>query len=94
MIQRDRDPLNGARRDDVLMNAQDAVRIGVEDGDPLLLRSDAGEFSGRCRIAPIAAGNVQAHWPEANPLIKRGSCDPDCGIPDYNTLVHITRVQD
>ncbi|HKF57274.1 MAG TPA: molybdopterin dinucleotide binding domain-containing protein, partial [Blastocatellia bacterium] len=94
MIQRDRDPLTGARRDDVLMNPEDAASLGVEDGDSLLLRSDAGEFRGRCRIAPITNGNVQAHWPEANPLIKGGLCDPECGIPDYNTLVHITRVQD
>jgi molybdopterin-dependent oxidoreductase alpha subunit len=90
MIQRDRDPLTGARRDDVLMNTEDAASLGVADGDVLLLKSDAGEIRGRCRIAPIARGNIQAHWPEANPLIARGSCDPDCGIPDYNTLVHIT----
>jgi molybdopterin-dependent oxidoreductase alpha subunit len=89
MIQRDRDPLTGASRNDVLMNAADASRLGLADGDPLLLRSGAGEISGRCKIAPIATGNVQAHWPEANPLIDRGLCDPDCGIPDYNTLVHI-----
>jgi anaerobic selenocysteine-containing dehydrogenase len=91
MIQRDRDPLTGARRDDVLMNAEDAASLGLADGDALLLRSNAGEMTGRCMIAPIARGNVQAHWPEANPLIDRGHCDPDCGIPDYNALVHITR---
>ena len=35
--------------------------------------------------------NVEAHWPEANGLLKRGVCDPDCGIPDYNTLVTIAK---
>jgi molybdopterin-dependent oxidoreductase alpha subunit len=89
MVHRDRDPLTGARRDDVLMNGEDAARLGITDGSAIVLRSESGEMTGRCRIAPIARGNVQAHWPEANVLIKRGVCDSECGIPDYNTLVEI-----
>jgi molybdopterin-dependent oxidoreductase alpha subunit len=89
IVHRDRDPLNGARRDDILMNEADAQRLGLQDGDPILVRSDVGELRGRCRIAPIAAGNVQAHWPEGNVLIKRGVADPECGIPDYNTVVEV-----
>jgi len=89
MVHRDRDPLTGARRDDVLMNGEDAARLGLSDGDRVSLRSHAGEMIGQCRIAPIAKGNVQAHWPEANVLINRGLCDPECGIPDYNTQVDI-----
>ena len=92
IVHQDRDPLNGARRDDVLMNAEDAQRLSLKDGDAVLLRSAAGEMHGRCLIAPIAAGNVQVHWPEGNVLIARGVCDPECGIPDYNTTVEIERV--
>ncbi|MGH9935079.1 MAG: molybdopterin-dependent oxidoreductase, partial [Blastocatellia bacterium] len=92
IVHRDRDPLNGARRDDVLMNEEDARRRGVADGDAVLVRSEVGELRGRCRIAPIAPGNAQVHWPEGNALIKRGVRDPECGIPDYNATVEIERV--
>jgi anaerobic selenocysteine-containing dehydrogenase len=92
MVHRDRDPLTGARRDDVLISRADAERIGVVDGDAVLLISSSGQMQGRCRVSPIATGNVQVHWPEGNVLIERGVSDPECGIPDYNTLVEIRRV--
>jgi molybdopterin-dependent oxidoreductase alpha subunit len=91
IVHRDRDPLNGARRDDILMNEADAQRLGLQDGDRVLVRSEVGELRGRCRVAPIAVGNVQAHWPEGNALIKRGVADQECGIPDYNTVVEVAR---
>jgi molybdopterin-dependent oxidoreductase alpha subunit len=92
IVHRERDPLNGARRDDVLMNEADALKLGLQDGDAIIVRSEAGALLGRCRLAPIAAGNVQVHWPEGNALIKRGVRDPECGIPDYNATVEIERV--
>ncbi len=91
MVHNSRDPLTGARREDVLMSKVDAARIGVADGDQILLRTDAGQMQGRCMIAPIAPGNVQVHWPEGNVLIQRGHSDPECGIPDFNTEVSIDR---
>ena len=91
IVHKDRDPLNGATRDDVLISASDAERLGLKDGDSLIVRSHAGEMHGRCMIVPITPGNVQVHWPEGNTLLQRGDCDPDCGIPDYNTLVDIER---
>jgi predicted molibdopterin-dependent oxidoreductase YjgC len=93
MVHKDRDPLTGAVRNDALMNGLDAERLGLNDGDAILLRSDAGEMRARCKVSPIAPGNVQVHWPEGNVLIGRGACDPECGIPDYNTEVEITRQQ-
>ena len=53
--------------------------------------NELGELRGRCRFAPIVPGNVQVHWPEGNVLLRRGLCDPECGIPDYNSLVEIER---
>ena len=89
MVHRNIDPLTGARREDVLMSRDDAERIGVSDGDAVLLTSQTGTLRGRCLIAPIARGNVQVHWPEGNVLIERGVSDPECGIPDFNTEVVI-----
>jgi len=92
MVQNRRDPLTGARREDVLMNSADAEKLGLTEGDAILLRNETGEMRGRCRISAIAPGNVQVHWPEGNVLLRRGVCDPECGIPDYNALVEIERV--
>jgi anaerobic selenocysteine-containing dehydrogenase len=74
------------------MNKEDALKLGLQDGDAIIVRSEVGVLQGYCRIAPIAGGNVQVHWPEGNALIKRGVSDPECGIPDYNAAVEIERV--
>jgi molybdopterin-dependent oxidoreductase alpha subunit len=91
MIHNVRDPLTGARRDDVLMSREDAEKIGVADRDEILLTSSGGQMRGRCLIAPIAPGNLQVHWPEGNVLIERGVVDSECGIPDFNTEVEVSR---
>lgn len=89
MVQRDRDPLTGARRDDVLVNESDAQALGVRQGDWVVLRSPVGSLQCRVRLAPIRERNVQVHWPEGNVLVRRGRVDPACGIPDYNAVVRI-----
>lgn len=94
MVQADRDPLTGTRRDAVLVAPEDAEALGLRDGDPVLLRSDVGEFRGRCFVAPIKPRNVQVHWPEGNVLIPRGVRDPVCGIPDYNAVVELIPTAD
>jgi hypothetical protein len=39
MVQREKDPLNGASRRDVLISSEDAARLGIAEGDRLRLRS-------------------------------------------------------
>ncbi|MEK6302550.1 MAG: FdhF/YdeP family oxidoreductase [Acidobacteriota bacterium] len=92
MVHQNRDPLTGASRDDLLISKLDADRLGVTNGDRVIARSSTGEMRARVRVAEIAPGNVQAHWPEANVLIQRGVSDPECGIPDFNTTVEIVKV--
>ncbi|MBM3924666.1 MAG: FdhF/YdeP family oxidoreductase [SAR202 cluster bacterium] len=89
MVQARRDPLTGAVREDVLMNADDAIALGLRDGDPVVLKSEVGEYEGRCKIAAIKSRNLQVHWPEGSVLLRRGAVDPVCGIPDYNTTVQV-----
>ncbi len=71
MVQQARDPLTGAGREAVLISAADAERLGIADGGAVMVRSDFGELAGTALVVPIAAGNVQVHWPEANVLIER-----------------------
>ena len=88
MVQEHRDALNGADREAVLISAADAERLGLGDGAPVLLRSEHGELDAEVLIAPIAAGNLQVHWPEGNVLIGPER-SPESGIPDYNARVSL-----
>ncbi|MBI2185414.1 MAG: FdhF/YdeP family oxidoreductase [Thaumarchaeota archaeon] len=89
IVHADQDPLTGSRREDVLMSHGDVEKLGLNDGDPVIVRSEVGELRGRCMIAPIKPRNVQVFWPEGNVLIKRGVYDPVCEVPDYTTIVRV-----
>jgi predicted molibdopterin-dependent oxidoreductase YjgC len=91
MVQAKRDPLTGAVRDDILMAPADATRLGLTEGDPIVLRSEVGEFRGRCRPSPMKERNLQVFWPEANPLIRHDVVEPQCGIPDFTAVVRVER---
>src|SRR5262249_20168866 len=75
IINADVDPITGARRDDIFISAVDAQRLGLKNGDALLLRNQLGEFRGRARIDRIKPGFLQGHWPEINHLIPSGCLD-------------------
>jgi molybdopterin-dependent oxidoreductase alpha subunit len=91
MVQRDKDPLTGATRDAILMNATDAADEQVRDGDAIVLVSEHGRLEGRVAIARVTPGNLQVHWPEAQVLIDRTRRSPEAGIPDFNAIVRIER---
>lgn len=88
IIHGEKDPLTGAVREDIFMAAEDAERLGVKNGDAILVRNERGEFRGRVRIDRIKPGSVQGHWPEVNVLVAAGYLDPS-GVPDYNAVVEI-----
>ena len=83
------DPLNGAPRDAVLMNPEDAAKLHLANLDRITLRNQLGAYQGLVFLAPIAPGNLQIHWPEGNILIPHGLVDQAGGVPDYNTRVRI-----
>jgi molybdopterin-dependent oxidoreductase alpha subunit len=85
------DPLTGAARDSVLMNPEDAAALHLADQDRIALVNELGRFEGRVFVAPIARGNLQVHWPEANHIIRRGVIDKLGGVPDYNAVVTIEK---
>lgn len=81
------DPMISGQRDVVVMAAKDLERLGVENGQSILLRSQTGEFRGRAQAGPIQPGTVMMYWPEANALIRRGLSDPECGMPAYRSEI-------
>lgn len=87
MIQRDLDPLTGARRDDVLISQDDLTRLRLREGDVVCLKSPVGRLIGRLKVAAIRAGNLEVYWPEGNVLLSGGIVDPESMEPDYNAVV-------
>jgi anaerobic selenocysteine-containing dehydrogenase len=90
IVHSDFDPLNGARRDHILMAAEDAARLGLADNAAIVLRNGHGEFRGRVKIDRIKPGCLQGHWPEVNGLVPAGRLDAS-GVPDYNAEVEVAR---
>jgi molybdopterin-dependent oxidoreductase alpha subunit len=90
MVFRAHDPLTGADRDALFISAEDAGRIGVAEGDALVVSSQTGSVTARAHIARMRPGNVQMFFPECNPLIAAGRRDPS-GVPDYNAIVEVAR---
>ncbi|MEO6463675.1 MAG: molybdopterin-dependent oxidoreductase, partial [Candidatus Eisenbacteria bacterium] len=91
IVHADRDPLTGARREDILISAEDAAERGLADGDPIVVRSAHGAFTGRARLAPLLPGNVQGFWPEVNGLLALERRDAASGVHDYGADVTIER---
>ena len=86
------DPINGAGRNAVLMNTEDAARLHLMNHDRVALVNDIGRYEGRVFLAPIARGNLQIHWPEGNVIIRRGVVDAAGGVPDYNAHVTVEKI--
>jgi molybdopterin-dependent oxidoreductase alpha subunit len=86
------DPINGAPRDAVLMNPDDAAELHLIQNDRVALSNELGRFEGRVFLAPIAPANLQIHWPEGNLIIRRGVTEPSGGVPDYNARVNVEKI--
>lgn len=91
MVQERKDAITGAMREAVLMSRVDAERLGLKDGDGVILKNELGELKGRVYLAPIKPGNLQVHWAEGNVLLDRNKRSPEIEIPDYNALVRLEK---
>jgi molybdopterin-dependent oxidoreductase alpha subunit len=90
MVQERKDAITGALREAVLMNAADAAKLSLKDGDQVILKNQLGELVGRVYIAPIQQGNLQIHWPEGNVLLDKSKRSLE-GVPDYNAVVTLEK---
>jgi molybdopterin-dependent oxidoreductase alpha subunit len=91
MVHSQVDPLTGAGRDAVFMDATDASALGVAPGDRVRLRSETGSLEATVTLARLPARTLQVHWPEGNVLIAGGSDrrEPVSKVPDYNAVVTV-----
>ncbi|ARV60859.1 formate dehydrogenase [Nostocales cyanobacterium HT-58-2] len=91
MVQEHKDAITGAVREAVLMNEADAAKLGLKDGDAVILKNELGEYKGRVYIAPIKPRNLQVHWPEGNVLLDKSKRSRE-GVPDYNAVVRLEKI--
>jgi len=89
MVWKEVDPLTGAGRDAIYIDAADAAALGLSDGDPVRLTSNVGSMDGHLKLARLPTRTLQVHWPEGNVLISGATADrePQSRVPDYNALV-------
>ena len=87
MVHANKDALNGATRDAVLISSADAVKRGLVDGQAVTVRSSSGAYTGRVFVARVKPGNIQVHWPEGNGLLDARKRSLESHVPDYNALV-------
>ena len=93
MVWREVDPVTGGGRDALFLAPGDAARLAVGEGDRVRVRSSVGEVVATVKLAAIAEGNVQMHFPEANPLLDPARRDPVGLVPDYNAEVELVPVR-
>jgi molybdopterin-dependent oxidoreductase alpha subunit len=91
MVHAQVDPLTGAGRDAVYIDAADAAALGGTEGTRVRLRSVAGTLDGRLKLVRLPARSLQVHWPEGNVLIASGpgQREPQSKVPDYNAVVTV-----
>src|SRR5207245_4180368 len=59
------------RRDVVMMAAEDAARLGVAEGERVLVETEAGRLEAAVALLDIRHGSLAMYYPEANALVPR-----------------------
>ena len=93
MVYNEVDPLNGARRYDVLMSVVDGQKLSIAEGEGIVVYNGFGVFQGTAKFVEISPGNIEVHFPEGNFLLPRGRYEKFAGIPDYNITVHVEKAE-
>ena len=86
MVHEDTDPNNAAPRNAILINPEDAKRLGLGSGDPVELKNDVGTYRGNVMLAPVATGTLEIHWPEGNVLVDPNARSPLAAMPAYKQI--------
>jgi anaerobic selenocysteine-containing dehydrogenase len=73
------------RRDVVMLAREDAERLGVAEGDRVVVITATGRLEVRAAIVEIPPGNVAMYYPEANVLVPR-RLDPRSKTPAFKSV--------
>jgi anaerobic selenocysteine-containing dehydrogenase len=72
------------RRDVVMMNEDDARRLGLARDQRVRVENATGALDVLVRFAPLPAGNLAMYYPEANTLVPR-QIDPASATPVFKS---------
>jgi molybdopterin-dependent oxidoreductase alpha subunit len=86
MVHEDTDANNAAPRNAILINPEDAKRLGLGSGDAVELKNDFGTYHGNVMPAPLAPGTLEIHWPEGNVLVDPNARSPLAAMPAYKQI--------
>lgn len=79
------------RRDVVMMNEGDAVRLGLAEGARVMVETDAGCMAASVAVVDLPPGNLAMYYPEANVLVPR-RLDPRSKTPAFKSVRARVRV--
>lgn len=73
------------RRDVVMLSEDDAKRLGLIEGDRVLVTTETGSLEVSAAIADIRPGNLAMYYPEANTLVPR-KIDARSKTPSFKSI--------
>ncbi|MFN8010546.1 MAG: FdhF/YdeP family oxidoreductase [Holophagaceae bacterium] len=83
VVYEDEDLYRGVdRRDAILMAAEDAARLGFQEGDKVRVESQTGAMTAVVFLVAIRPGNAAMYYPEANVLVPP-KLDPRSRTPAF-----------
>jgi molybdopterin-dependent oxidoreductase alpha subunit len=74
------------RRDVVMMAAEDARRLGLAEGDRVVVETEVGRLEVVAALAGLRPGNLAMYYPEANAIVPR-RLDPHSKTPAFKSVV-------
>jgi len=86
-VHEERDPATGLPRDAVIISSTDCGRLGLHDGDAVVLENEYGRFNGRVFTADVRPGSLEMYWPEGNVLVSGNARSPLAKIPAYRDVI-------
>lgn len=93
MIYSEKDPFNGGRRYDIIMNEDDAKKLNIREGESIVTYNQFGMYQGYAKFEDVSAGNVAVYWPEGNVLLPKGVYEEHAQIPEYNTAIIVEKAE-
>ncbi len=91
IVHQDFDPMNKQLRDAVLMNKEDAARLGFGAGERVVLENPFGSYLGKVVFVPLASRTLQVHYPEANVLVDPKARSSLAQIPAFKEVIATLR---
>lgn len=87
VVYEEEDLYRGNRRRDVVMLSQaDGDRLGIREGDPVVVESEVGWMEVQAAVVDIRPGNLAMYYPEANALVPR-RIDPFSRTPAFKSVL-------